>query len=185
MSTKEMLMIRGDTIGNKNNDKKDLSVEIDRVNLIWNKYSKDVIENIIIGEILSIQRKLDENKNSLFKSNKNTSNTNENQDYEPYSNRADLLKREKEDLTLKFEIKEPQIIIQNELKQCSILLKINKSFKIYIRSLNLRKDYIIKNSLFVDLIINEAALYSSPLNALSKVFFIGDSTKNENYLEAK
>ena len=85
---------------------------------------------------------------------------------------------------LKLEILDPQIIFQNEIKMCCLLLRVNV-VKVYLNIVNnVKKNIYSKNSVYLDLVLLNSLVYSCP-SVFSEVYFIGNSKNNDNYLEEK
>ena len=194
------------SIDHKTNNK-ELLIYIDNVKLTWNKFNKDVLSLLIFDDVLLIidriilkidLKKQNENNNNNKQTNKvstiHSSFINNNKIYNSNNINININNNNKRQIAYNkvpsssikakfnfvFEIKNPQICIQNEIKKSTLLLMTKKPINL-----------IISKFLFVDnikdfkmeIICDYLVLFSAPKCVNDEfIHWIGRSTDNKYYL---
>lgn len=132
--------------------------------ITWNKFNMDVVEKLVFDDILLIVDKL-----ILKIDGKNIQQ----------EEKISILDFGK--FNFIFELNDPQICIQNELKNSKLLLTTKKNCKVTISKFCMNE---AKKDFKMDVMVNMMTLYIAPNFMDSQmIYWIGDSEENQYYLE--
>ncbi len=167
-----------------------LALLIDTSKITWNKFNKDVLP-IILKDLLLIIGKI------ILKKEKNENND-KNKDSSPGKTKSNLTEEIEElddsieitetkelnklngQFNFLFEIKNLQVVVQNEVKNSTLLLLTKEPITLEISKFlfenNNLKDFSI------EIICNYLYIYSAPKNRNEGIYWMGDRRENKYYL---
>ena len=166
------------------NNNKDLSIIIDNVKLTWNKFNKDVLMLLLFEDVLliidRIILKIDVKKKNQSSTATNSIHNTNSDSLITETKMSNIQYANGNQLNFTFEIKNPQICIQNEIKKSTLLLLTKKPIKVVIS-----RFFLVDNvkDFKLEFICDYLALYSAPKFVNTEVIhWIGRSSDNKYYL---
>jgi hypothetical protein len=177
-----------------------ISILVENLKLTWNKFNKDVLQLLLFDDVFLIVDKIILQLKVDDANIRNLGKTNSIRDKVPTSNNyIPTLSSQREDLpsntqhkpkittldlgkfNFVFELHNPQIVIQNEIKKSTLLLTNKEPCKVIISKLCLNET---RKEFKLEVVYDKLGLYSAPNYMDSKyIYFIGNAKENAFYLE--
>jgi hypothetical protein len=150
----------------------EIYIVVNNLKITWNKFNMDVLGALLFNDVLLIVDKI------ILKIDSSNKNEKKSEEELPLISVVDLGR-----FNFVFELNEPQICIQNEIKNSKVLLATKNKCSVKISKICVNEN---SKDFKLEIQLNSMILYVAPNYMYSSyIYWIGESDENVYYLEEK